>query len=185
VYYNEACRTRKSQKTPHLVGHSRKMVDPSISILSNHILNRTFISHTHVLLLNRSTSIIEALGLIHSALQRIPLPPKHVISMRAITSSALETPDEWIALAFSPETAEFGRVPDCFVDDLWDADGVRGWAGSGVLESECGYGVVHVGLVVGAVEVYAVPAGGEVVGYKDTGFALLCREVLHLRASVN
>jgi hypothetical protein len=53
---------------------------------------------------------------------------------------------------------------------LGHADRVGGGAGSGVLKSECGYGVVHVGLVVGTVEVDAVPAAGVCVSVLGIGW---------------
>lgn len=59
-----------------------------------------------------------------------------------------------------PHEVELRGVPQGLVGDLRHAHGVRGWARPGGLEGLVGR-VVHVSLVVWAIEVLAVPAGGK------------------------
>jgi len=122
-------------------------------------------------------------------------------------SAALETPDEGIRGARRPHAVELGRVPDGLVGQLRHADGVGSRARGRVGEAVAGDGVVHVRLVVWAVEVLAVPAAknclsvrerilttyfiliidnsrGEMMDSENAGRAWLVREVNHLGASV-
>jgi hypothetical protein len=73
-------------------------------------------------------------------------------------SAALETPDEGIRGARRPHAVELGRVPDGLVSQLRHADRVGSRARGRVDEAVTGNGVVHMRLVVWAVEVLAVPA---------------------------
>lgn len=61
---------------------------------------------------------------------------------------------------------------------------MRRRARSRVEEPIPGDGVVHVGLVVRRVEVFAVPAGGEVVGGEDASAAGAGGEVVEFAAAV-
>jgi len=123
-------------------------------------------------------------GLVHGALERITLPAKEVITVSAETLVVIEAPDERLRAISGPErlVVESGGVPHGLVGNLGHADGVSGWASTGVDEASL-YGVVHMVLVVGAVEILAVPARGEVVDGHDTSWAWLGGEVVGLCAS--
>jgi len=68
-------------------------------------------------------------------------------------------PNKWLRAIFSPKFlgVELRRVPDGLEKELWDSDGVCGWAGSVILK--CARGRVRdVRHVVWRVKVLAVPA---------------------------
>jgi len=88
----------------------------------------------------------------------------------AATCLVFEAQRERVGVAALPQAVESGGIPQGFVGDLREADGVRLGAFSGNGEGLPGR-VVHVGLVVGAVEILAVPARGEVVDRHDTTLA--------------
>lgn len=75
---------------------------------------------------------------------------------------ARERPNEWLRPIFGPHVFENGGVVHCFVSDLGDADGVRGGTTAG-LEKVTSLCAVHVALMIGTVDVFPVPAGGEVM----------------------
>lgn len=85
--------------------------------------------------------------------------------MRARTIRALEAPHKGVRGTGGPHAVEFGSIPGGFEGYLGHADRVRGRAGRGVHEAIGADGVVHVGLVVGGVEVHAVPAAVELGQY--------------------
>lgn len=64
---------------------------------------------------------------------------------------------EGVRASLGPEAVELGGIPKRLVGDLRNADGVRGRAGTSVDESSP-LGIVHVGLVVRAVDVLTIPA---------------------------
>ena len=155
-----------------------------INILLNKVLNRALVSNTHRLLLDRPAPIIEALGLVHGLLQGVALPAKHVVGVGArAVGAALEAPHEGVLVRLGvPEVVELGGVPLDLEGNLGDADGVRRGTGGRVGEALGGDGVVHVGLVVGGVEVFAVPAAGW-GGWLD-GLDGVGKDVVNLRGKV-
>ena len=79
--------------------------------------------------------------------------------MGAVGVAALVTvaEDEGVRAILRPHVFELGCVPERLVSQLRHADRVRGWARGS--SSKAGWlCVVHVSLMVGAVEVLAVPA---------------------------
>lgn len=78
--------------------------------------------------------------------------------MSARPIRAFKAPHKGVRGARGPHAVEFGGVPGGFEGHLRDTDGVGRRAGGGVHETVGADGVVHVGLVVGGVEVNAVPA---------------------------
>lgn len=77
--------------------------------------------------------------------------------MGAVALAVVVAQGEGLRAVRGPHAVELGRVPERLVGHLRDADRVRGRAGVGVLERVL-HRVVHVGLVVRAVDVLAVPA---------------------------
>jgi len=74
---------------------------------------------------------------------------------------------------------ELGRIPGGLKGHLRHADRVRVWACGSVREAIRVDSVVHVRLVVGAVEVLAIPAWRKVVGSEDATRALLSGHIGH------
>lgn len=64
----------------------------SVSLLTNHILDGALVGGGHSLFRNRTAPVIEALGFVHSTLERIALPAEHIIGVSAVSTSALEAP---------------------------------------------------------------------------------------------
>lgn len=116
----------------------------SINRLTNHILDCALVGNGHVLLGDRSTSIISTLRLVHGTLKSITLPAKHVIGMSSVPTGTLETPYEGVSLACSPKVVELGGIPDSLINDLWGADWMRCGARAGIKEAVLGNGVIHV-----------------------------------------
>ena len=85
-------------------------------------------------------------------------------------------PKERVRAIGGQHIIEYGSIPHSLVRNLWYPNWVRRRTGSGLAESafRC---AVHVRLVVRAVEVLAVPAGGEVVNGHDSGWTGLLGEV--------
>jgi hypothetical protein len=128
-------------------------------LLANEVLDSTFVRNIHLLLLNGAAAIVEALRLVHGLLQSIALPSEHVIGVGTVSGgTAFKAPHEWVGTAGRPHAVELGCIPDGLKGHLWHADWVRGWALGRVGETLGVDGVVHVGFVVWAVEVLAVPA---------------------------
>ena len=140
--------------------------------LTHKVLNRTLIRRRHSLLSNRTTPIIKALRLIHRTLKRIALPAEHIVGVRTIPTRTLKAPDKRIRRTGRPHAVELAGIPRRLVGYLRGAHGVSRWAGWSVDEAVGFDGVEHVGLVVGAVEVLAVPASVVLVrvnGHIDSG----------------
>lgn len=96
---------------------------------------------------------------VHGDLQRVAFPAKHVVSVVAVAGRIAVAPDERLGAIFRPLglVVERRRVPDDFVEQLRNADGVRGWTGAAVFE-RAALGIRYVAGVVGGVEVDAIPA---------------------------
>ncbi|KJR83613.1 uncharacterized protein SPSK_04359 [Sporothrix schenckii 1099-18] len=145
-------------------------------VLLDNVLDLALVGHRHLLLLNRAAAVVETLRLVHRPLQRVALPPKHVVGVRAV-AVALEAPHKRVGRAALPLAVELARVPDRLERHLRHAHRVRRRAGPRVRKTVRVDRVVHVRLVVGAVQVLAVPAGREVVRREDAARARLGRHV--------
>ena len=105
---------------------------------------------------------------VHGALESIALPGKEVIGVGAVALVAVhglaEAPDKRLGAIRGPHglVVEGTGIPHGLERQLGHADGMRGRAGTGSDEPSAA-AVVHVVLVVGAVEVFTVPAAMLVV----------------------
>ena len=109
---------------------------------------------------------------IHGPLQGISLPAKQIIAVDAIASVVAVAPVERLGPIGGPLglVVELARVVHDLVHDLRDLDGVAGGAGAAALKGAAGR-VGDVAPVVGAVNVLAVPAGGEGHGHAPAAAA--------------
>ena len=146
---------RKGQQ--HIDFHAFRRVHTPIEFLIDHILDHALVLHRDALRLERRAADV-AVG-VHGLLERIVLPPEHVIGVVGVARLVTAGPDEGLAAVCGPVglVVELGGVPDCLEHELGDLDGVSGWAGTAGLKG-AGLGVCDVGSVVGGVEVLAVPA---------------------------
>lgn len=96
--------------------------------------------------------------LVHSPLQEVPLPPKHVVAVRTIARSIAIAPNKRLRPVRWPVglVVEGRRVPYDLVEELRNLDGMRRGTGTATLESAAR--ICDMAVVVGAVEVDAVPA---------------------------
>lgn len=136
----------------------------TLSLFPNRLPNLTLVRRRHRLLHQTPTPVVEAFTLIHSSLQRISLPPKQVIRMSA-RSIGPKAPHERVRMPGTPQMVKAPCFPDRLVRHLRHADGVRSWAFRSwhVKAISCD-GVVHVRLMIGAVEFLAVPTPTGSVG---------------------
>jgi len=142
----------------------RQMPLTPIQILLHLALDRALIHIRHALALERLPILarVKHARRVHRALERIALPPKHVIRMRAIAEMVAIAEDKGVRPVRRPHVVEAGRVPERLEGELGHAHRVGRRAGAGGREGFLD-GVVHVRLVVGGVEVLAVPAAvGEI-----------------------
>lgn len=137
---------------------SGKKTHTAVDVLVDLGLDLALVGHGHGLLGDGAAAVVEALGLLHGAFESVALPAEQVVGVGAEAAVTLEAPHERLLLARSPQAVERGRVPDGLVCYLGYTDGVGGWARRSVNEAVLPDGVEHVILVVGAVEVLAVPA---------------------------
>ena len=145
----------------------------AIDILVDEGLDGALVHVGHGLRLERAPVLaaLEHAGRVHGALERVALPAEEVVGVGAVALVVLgEAEHEGVGPAAAPHAVELGRVPEGLVGDLGGADRMRGRAWPGGLEGLLGR-VVHVRLVVGRVEVLAVPARGEVVHRHDAALA--------------
>lgn len=86
----------------------------------------------------------------------------YIVCVRSVRVTALVAvaEDERVRSVLGPHVLELRRIPERLVCELRHADGVRGWAGGAGCETR-GLGIIHVCLVVWAVEIFAVPASVE------------------------
>lgn len=119
-------------------------------------------------------AVAQQRGRVHGALERVALPAEDVVGVGAVAGAVLVAPDERLRPVLGPEVAvvERPRVPHGLERHVWHADRVRGRAGP-VRHEAAPARVVHVVLVVGRVEVLAVPARREVVDRHDARRARL------------
>ena len=123
----------------------------------DHVRNLALVGNSHRLRGSRAAAGVEALGLVHSALKCVTLPAEHVVGVSTKSASTLEAPYEGVG-ARSPQAVELGRIPNSLVDYLWHANRVGCWAWASVDEASSRDSVVHMRLMVGAIEVLAIPA---------------------------
>ena len=95
-----------------------------IKLLLNHIINNTLVLLRDALRLERRAANV-AVG-VHGLLQRVVLPPEHVIGVGREPGLVAAGPDEGLAAVCGPVilVVELGRVPDCLEEELGDLDGV-------------------------------------------------------------
>ena len=131
----------------------------AVSLLADEVLDCALVGRGHGLLLDGPAAVVEALGLVHGALQRVALPAEEVVGVgtRAAIRAA-EAPHERIGCSSRPQAVELVRLPRDLESDLRHSDGVGFGAGRSVVEVLGVDRVVHVRLVVWAIEVLAVPA---------------------------
>lgn len=116
---------------------------------------------------------------IHGLLERVILPAENVIGMVREPGGVATRPDERLVAVGEVgrvDVVERSRIPDRLEQNLRQTNGVRGGARAAGLEGAA-LGVGDVVLVVGGVEVLAVPAGREAVVGHDAVGARLGREV--------
>jgi hypothetical protein len=82
-------------------GHTRKLLEPymnlaefeqywifsrltSVSCFADEVLDSALVRDAHLLFLDGATPVVKALGLVHGFLERIALPSKHVVGVRAV-----------------------------------------------------------------------------------------------------
>jgi len=130
-------------------------------VFLHNVLGLASIHCRHILTLKRLAVLarIEHAAAVHRALQAVALPAKHVISVRAprMTLLIAVAEHERVAAILGPHVLEHGGVPERLVGELRHADGV-GFRACGAGGKTGGLRIVHVSLVVGGVEVNAVPA---------------------------
>jgi hypothetical protein len=133
-----------------------------VKIVLNDPLNITLLGIVNSLVLQVLALSTHAVSSIHTLLELIVLPAKHIVAMLAKTSVVAVAEIEGVGVTRLPLAVEWGGVPDNFVHELWDADGMcRGAVSSEAEEvGRTGGRIGDVGLVVGAVEIYTVPAAG-------------------------
>jgi len=149
----------------------------AIDGLTDHILDLARVLQLHRLRLEHGGRDIRMT--IHGLLEGIIFPAKDVIRMVREARRVATRPDEGlisISEVRGVDVVERARVPDGLQQDLRQTHGVRGGARTARLEGS-GLRVSDVVLVVGRVQVLAVPAGGETVVGHDAVGARLRREV--------
>lgn len=155
---------------------ARQIFEPSntANILLGRLALRASLGILAVLNLEDRAALAEArlrVQPVHTLLKRITLPAKQIVSVRSEASRISEAVDErLLAVLVVVRVGEVGGVVHDLVHDLGDADGVGGRA---LVAGERGVArsVGYVGLVIRAVEVLAIPAGGEDDGGTDGGAA--------------
>jgi len=119
--------------------------------------------------------------IVHGTLQRISAPPEQIIRMSPIPVIIHIRPNKRLRSIFWPHVIKRGRIPHRFVRDLRHTDRVGTGTWTCFAEAAFG-GTVHMRLVVGAIEILAVPARGEVVDSHDAGGAGFAGEAWSLTA---
>jgi hypothetical protein len=158
--------TRASRISRHLclnrhLAH-RHSLKPSIHILLRllRLLTRIILRRVLHRQARLGTRNVQVAVIIHRLLERVALPAKDVVAMSS-RASDVHRVDERVGAVGGPErlVGEFAYVPHDLVHDLGQLGGVGRWAcaaagGAGALA------ICDVRLVVGRVEVLAVPAAG-------------------------
>jgi hypothetical protein len=133
----------------------------SIDVLIDRALHLTRVHRTDRLTLQRLPVLtgLEHAFVVHGLLQRVVFPAKEVISMCTIALVVIVRQEERVGAVLGPHVVELRGIPERLVCDLWHADGMGSRAGFGISEGFV-LRVVHVVLMVGGVDVFAVPAAG-------------------------
>lgn len=95
-------------------------------------------------------------------LERVVSPAEEVVGVCAVALVVVVAEEEGVRAVLGPHLIELSSVPERFVGDLRHAHRMGGGACTGRGEGFFGR-VVHVVLVVGRVDVLAVPASNEVL----------------------
>lgn len=140
-----------------MIQHSEQLT--SIKVLINSTLDSALVHSRHGLALKWPAILtrLEHAARIHCLLQRVVFPAEEVVSMRAVSLVVIVAEEKGIRPILGPHLVKLRRVPERLIRDLRHADGMR----LGARPSRCkGFlgCVVHVILVVGRVDVLAVPA---------------------------
>jgi hypothetical protein len=160
-----------------------KLGDPAVESVLHHVLLGTCVGLRDRLQLQcRALDIVGeqvavAVG-IHRPLESIALPAEDVISVDTIPDIIAEGPDKWLRAIRGPQALVVERrgIPVRLVEDLWDRDWMARWT--------CvADWVGDVALVVGTVQVGAVPAGWEAHADHDSHFARAAWESALIAAS--
>jgi hypothetical protein len=125
-------------------------------------LDSALVHHSHILRLQRPSILagLEHAWGIHSALERVALPAEEVIGMRAVALLVTIAQEERVRTVLGPHGVELSCIPQSLVGYLRHAYGVRGRAWAGRLECLF-HRAIHMRLMVGAIEVLAVPASSK------------------------
>lgn len=89
----------------------------AVGLLLNRGLDGALVGNAHLLLRDGAAAIIEALRLVHGALERVALPAKHVIGVGP-GRGALEAPYVGVGCSRGPHAVELGGVPNGFESNL-------------------------------------------------------------------
>ena len=74
------------------VGKGRKEKEEvltSVGLLADHVRDGAAVGDVHGLLLDRAAAVVEALGLVHGALERVSLPAEEVVTVRAVSRTVI------------------------------------------------------------------------------------------------
>lgn len=145
-------------------------LEPAVDILRSLLLLVASVVDIGALFVDagRGAVLVEVAVLVHGLLERVTLPAEDVVAVGGRTSG-VHGVNEGVAAGPCALVKEGGYVPHDLVHDLGKLDGVRGRAATTASGAGTG-GVVDVALVVGAVEVLAVPAS---VRYVSSRFPII------------
>ncbi len=137
----------------------------SVDLLVDGTLDRALVGLCHSLGLD---TVAEQRSRVHGTLKGISSPAEQVISVGTIALAIIIAPHERLRAVGGPKrlVVEHGRVPHGLKGDLRHPYRVRGRASTGGNKSSPA-GVVHMILVIGTVQVLAVPARWEVMDRHD------------------
>lgn len=92
----------------------------AIKLLTNELLGSTLVHSLDILRLERPSILtsLEHARVVHSALKRVALPAKEIVSVRAIALGVAVAQRERVGSVLWPHVLELRGVPKCFVGDL-------------------------------------------------------------------
>jgi hypothetical protein len=108
-------------------------------VLINHTPNRTLLRLLNILVSHRLALRTHAVRRIHSNLQLVSLPAEDVVGVLPVAGAVAVAEDKGLRAVGGPKVlvVEGSSVPDDFVHELRNADGVRGGAGAAKVEEGC------------------------------------------------
>jgi hypothetical protein len=117
-------------------------------VLLNHAPNRALLRRRNILVSHGLALSTHAVRRIHSNLQLIALPAEDVVGVLAVAGAVAVAEDKGLRAVCGPYAlvVEGRSVPDDFVHELGDADGVRGGAVAAKAE-EVGWAAGWVGFI--------------------------------------